>query len=351
MKSKNFSVLGLDKFIHQSLYDKKDGYYMSSNPFGKKGDFITSPNISIFFSEILAVWIVSFWETLKKPKKFNLIEIGAGNGEMINTILKTLKNFPSAEKACRIFILEKSPYLKKIQKKKIKNKNVVWINNLNKLKSSPCIFLANEFFDALPIKQFVKKKNLWFERKIKIYKGRNPEFIDIKVSIKKIEKLVGINVSKNQNFLEISKDMIDIFKLISKKIREYNGGLLIIDYGYSDIKMKNTLRGIKRHKIVNFISNYKKCDITHSLSFEFLKKIGLLNKLKVSGMTNQGSFLKKMGILERAEIVSKNLSFMEKSNIYYRLNKLVDKKFMGEVFKVLLLTNKKINFKLGFETD
>ena len=351
MKNKNFSVLSLDKFIYNSLYNKKNGYYMSNNPFGKKGDFITSPNISIFFSEILTIWILSFWNALKKPKKFNLIEMGAGNGEMIKIILKTLSNFPSAEKACKVFIFEKSPYLKNIQKKKIKNKNVVWIDNLDKLKSGPCIFLANEFFDALPIKQFIKKKKNWFERKIKIYKKKNPEFIDIKANIKKIEKIVGNNISQNQNFLEISKDMIVFFKSISKIIKKYNGGLLVIDYGYADRKMKNTLRGVKRHKIVNFLSHYKKCDITHSLSFNFLKNIGLQNKLKISGMANQGSFLKKLGIFERAEIVSKNLSFIEKSNIYYRLNKLVDKKFMGEIFKVLFLSNKKVNFKVGFEAD
>ena len=170
MKSKKNPILSLDKFIKKSLYDKNDGFYMSKDPFGKKGDFITSPNISIFFSEIITIWIISFWKNLKQPKKLNLIELGAGNGEMINIILKTIKKFPTLEKICNIFILEKSPYLKNIQKKKLKNKNIIWINNLNKLNSGPCIFLANEFFDALPIKQFVKKEKNWFERKIKFKK-------------------------------------------------------------------------------------------------------------------------------------------------------------------------------------
>ena len=271
MKSKNFSVLGLDKFIHQSLYDKKDGYYMSSNPFGKKGDFITSPNISIFFSEILAVWIVSFWETLKKPKKFNLIEIGAGNGEMINTILKTLKNFPSAEKACRIFILEKSPYLKKMQKKKIKNKNVVWINILNKLKSSPCIFLANEFFDALPIKQFVKKKDNWYEKYI-INKDKSLEFFEKKINKKFLEKLINQKLEKNQKFIEYSPLASEKLNTISKIIKKQNGGLLIIDYGYKDKKMFDTLQSVRKHKKNTFLENIFKADITHLINFDFFKK-------------------------------------------------------------------------------
>ena len=86
MKFKKNDLLTLDKFIEESLYNKKFGYYMKSNPFGKKGDFITSPNISILFSEMIAIWVISFWEHLNCPKEFNLIELGAGNGEMMKSI-------------------------------------------------------------------------------------------------------------------------------------------------------------------------------------------------------------------------------------------------------------------------
>ena len=120
MKTKKYSIINLDKFITKSLYEKNTGYYMSKNPFGKKGDFITSPNISIFFSEIIAIWIISFWKNLKEPKKLNIIELGAGNGEMINIISRTFKKFPILNNICKIYILEKSPYLIKLQKKKNK---------------------------------------------------------------------------------------------------------------------------------------------------------------------------------------------------------------------------------------
>ena len=86
--------LPLDKFIELALYDKKNGYYMKKNPFGKKGDFITAPNITRLFSEIIAIWVITFWKSLGSPKKINLIELGAGNGEMMRVIIETLKNFP-----------------------------------------------------------------------------------------------------------------------------------------------------------------------------------------------------------------------------------------------------------------
>ena len=95
MKLKKDLNIPLDKFINLSLYNKKFGYYMKKNPFNKKGDFITAPNISRLFSEMIAIWIISFWESLGSPKKFNLIELGAGNGEMMKDLIESFKNFPN----------------------------------------------------------------------------------------------------------------------------------------------------------------------------------------------------------------------------------------------------------------
>ena len=154
-RKNNFS---LDQFINFSLYDKKFGYYMKRNPFGKKGDFVTAPNISRLFSEMIAVWILSFWKSLGSPKKFNLIELGAGNGEMMKIFMESFKNFPIFYKSCNFVIYEKSPNLIKVQKEKLNKSSITWITKINKIKKYPSIFIANEFFDALAIKQFIKKK-------------------------------------------------------------------------------------------------------------------------------------------------------------------------------------------------
>ena len=119
MKLQKNKSLPLDKFIELSLYDRKIGYYMKKNPFGKKGDFITAPNISRLFSEMIAIWVVGFWQSLGSPKNFNLIELGAGNGEMMKILNESFKNFPSFMSSCNFYIHEKSPSLIKIQKKKI----------------------------------------------------------------------------------------------------------------------------------------------------------------------------------------------------------------------------------------
>tara|TARA_Y100001958_G_C21207635_1_gene533584 strand:- start:286 stop:1332 length:1047 start_codon:yes stop_codon:yes gene_type:complete len=348
MKIKNNQNLPLDQFINLSLYDKKFGYYMKKNPFGKKGDFITSPNISRLFSEIIAIWIVSFWQSLGSPKRFHLIELGAGNGEMMKIIFESFKNFPTFLNSCKILIYEKSQILKKIQKKKLLNSKVVWISKLNNLNKIPCIFVANEFFDALAIKQFIKKENQWYEKFVNLGDKKKMFFFEKKTDIKKIEKKINLRISHNQNFIEFSELGLNYLKNISKVIKKNTGGLLIIDYGYSKNKMKNTLQGISNHKFANILDNIGNVDITHHINFKLYKKFTKNMGGLENNFTTQRNFLMKMGIRERAEIISKNLNFLKKADIYYRLKRLIDEKEMGNLFKVMLIKNKKNKFKLGF---
>ena len=152
---KKNKLIPVDEFIERALYEPNKGYYTKKIPFGSKGDFVTAPTISNLFSEIIAIWIVSAWEKLGKPEKFNFVELGPGDGSLTNVLLETLKKFPSLNSSINIFLYEKSDFLIKIQKKKLKNPRVKWIKNFNKIISGPVIFFGNEFFDAIPIKQFV----------------------------------------------------------------------------------------------------------------------------------------------------------------------------------------------------
>ncbi len=343
----NKNYVALDKFIYRALYNSKTGFYMKKNPFGENGDFITSPNISVLFSEVLSIWTIAFWEKLKFPKKINLIDLGAGNGQMIYDMINSLKNFSKFYESCNFFIYEKSPYLKKIQKQKLKNYKVKWINDLKELNSENNIFIANEFFDSLPIKQFFKIKNKWTERVV-VEDNNNSNFINISSDIKKIEKKLQFKISKNQTIVEYSPMALKYLKKISKKIKNKKGALLIIDYGYIEKKMKDTLMAIKKHQVGNVLDDIGNSDITYHLNFQILEKIIKNLKLKCQGITSQRKFLINLGIKERAEIISRNLTFSKKANIYYRLNRLINEKQMGNLFKVMLITHNKINFKIGF---
>ena len=350
MKLKKNSELPLDKFIDFSLYDKKFGYYMKKNPFGKKGDFITAPNISRLFSEMVAIWTVSFWQSLGCPKNFNLVELGAGNGEMMKVLIESFKNFPDFLNSCNFIIHEKSPILIKIQKEKLINIKIKWISNINNIKKKPCIFIANEFFDAMAVKQFKKYGNLWFEKFVNLKDTNNPFFTEKKVNIKDIEKKIRYKISHGQNFIEFSELGFEYLKNISQIIKENSGGLLLIDYGYTKKNMKNTLQAVSNHKFANILKNIGNSDITHSINFDLFKKFtnqigGLDNNL-----TTQKKFLLNMGIEKRAEVITKKLNFLNKADIYYRLKRLIDEKQMGDLFKVMLLKNKKNKFNLGFKS-
>ena len=348
MRSKQKFNIPLDEFINLSLYNKDHGYYMKKNPFGKKGDFTTAPNISRLFSEMIAIWIISFWQNLGSPKNFNLIELGAGNGEMMKILIESFQNFPNFFNSCNIFIHEKSKELIKIQKKKLKKNNISWLYNFDDLKNRPSIIVANEFFDSLAIKQFIRLENEWFERFVGIKDRKNPFFFDKKIDMKKFEKKINYKISNNQNFIEYSNIGINYLKKISKIIKKNQGGILIIDYGYFDDKMKNTLQAISNHNYSNILRNIGNSDITHNINFNLFKKI----IKKIGGLsestTNQKKFLIKMGIKQRAEIISKNLPFSKKADIFFRLKRLIDENQMGDHFKVMFIKNRNNKFNLGF---
>ena len=348
MLKKNYSI-ALDKFIDYCLYDKKNGYYMVKNPFGITGDFVTAPNISRFYSEMIAVWTISFWESLGCPKKFNLIELGAGNGEMMKVMIESFKKFPSFLNSCNILIHEKSPKLISVQKNKIQFKKIKWIKNFKSLKKLPNIFLANEFFDAIPIKQYVKEGNHWYERLIKVTDKNNLNYEKRKTNIKTLIKKTNFNISNKQNFIEYSPLGINYLEQIMKIIDKYQGGLLIIDYGYYERKFKNTLKAIYNKKHSNFLDKIGKSDITHNINYYLFNKIMENYKNLTNNYTTQKKFLTNLGIFHRADILSKNKTFSEKVEIFYRVKRLTDENQMGDLFKVMLIKNSNIKSKVGFQ--
>ena len=321
---------------------------MTKNPFGIRGDFTTAPNISRLFSEMVAIWTVNFWESLGSPKKFNLIELGAGNGEMMKVMIESFKKFPSFLQGCNIIIFEKSPNLIKKQKKNINFKSIKWAKNLKKLNKLPSIFLANEFFDAIPIKQFLKEGDIWYEKFVNISDEKKISFTKKKINIKNLNKRFNFKISYKQNFIEYSPLALDYLKSIFKTIKKNKGGLLIIDYGYFAEKMKDTLKAIhdKKHSMV--LENIGNSDITYNINFHFINKI--VNKFSNlnSCYTSQNKFLTNLGIYQRAEIISKNKTFNDKADIFYRLKRLVDENQMGKIFKVMLIKNSDNKSQTGF---
>ena len=341
----NTKTIPVDKFIENVLFNKKIGYYSSKIPFGKTGDFLTAPGISNLFSEIIGIWLISTWNTLGKPKKFNIVELGPGNGELTKVLLRTFQQFSEFNKATNIFLYEKSNLLKNLQKKNVDNSKVKWIKNFTSIKKGPVIFFGNEFFDSIPVKQFSRKRNLLLEKYYSLNKKNKIDEIYKKASNKDILQIKKFRVLNNLKFVEFPKLGLDELNKIVKKISKLKGGLLLIDYGYLTFQNKNTLQSLIKHKRNNLLDNLGKADITALVNFNLLNEYFIKNNLKVKKVVTQKFFLEKMGILERANNLSQKMSFKEQSNLYLRLKRLLDKKLMGNLFKVIFTYKyKKDNF-------
>ena len=194
-------------------------------------------------------------------------------------------------------------------------------------------------------------ENNWKERYVNLKTCQKAEFNDKDIDIKLIEQELKFEISKNQEIIEYSPEAFKYLEKICKVIQKRDGGLLIIDYGYLDSKIKNTIQAIKDHKFSNILENIGDSDITYNLNFNlFADYIHQFEKLDHL-ITNQKKFLTSMGILQRAEIVSNNIDFSQKTDLFYRIRRLIDEKQMGDLFKVMLIKVKNNKFKTGFQID
>ena len=341
-------IISIEEFIDKSLYGKKFGYYIKKNPFGKEGDFITAPLVSPLFSEMIAIWIISFWEKENKPKNFSIVELGPGNGQLSKILNDVFKRFPDFYKAVNIFLYEKSKKLRDVQKKNINSVKVSWISSFKSLKKGPVIFFGNEFFDSIPIKQFVKKNNIFYERFVKMNKNNSIEIINKKALNNDIKYLKKYSTLNKSHFIEYPKQGFKELDKITNVLNKLKGGLLLIDYGYIKQQNKDTIQSIKNKKPNNIFKNFGQSDITYLVNFKLLNEYFSMKKLNIFKIISQSFFLKTIGILKRAEILSYKMTFKEKSSLYARLERLLNPRIMGNLFKVIFVSKNIKKNKLGF---
>ena len=341
-KISNFQKpISIEKFIEISLYGK-DGYYLHSNVLGSKGDFVTSPEISQLFGEILGFYILNFWQK-KIKKKFNLIELGPGNGTLLIDIMNIAKRFKDFNSALSIKLIEKNINLIKKQKNNFSKfnlniDNIVWHQSFRNNFRKPIIVIANEFFDCLPINQFYKKKDTWYKKMIQ-YDHNNKIFKlkDIKVTNHKT--LSDIASYKPLNILEISKSREKIFSQICKNLLNMGGLLITIDYGYLEKPKNFTLQSVYKNNYSNVLDNIGQQDITSLVDFKSLISIAKSYNLKIDIFTSQRDFLIQNGILERAKKILASCKASQQKIINNGLDRIIDKDNMGSIFKVLVISN------------
>ena len=261
--------LKIDEFISLCLY-KKNSYYKSSLPIGIKGDFITSPEISQMFGEIIGAYILNFW-TKHIKSKFNLIELGPGTGTLIEDIVRVGKLNKQFIKLANIKLIEKNINLIKLQKQKINSlniKNTKWLYDFNIRSKLPSIIYSNEFFDCLPVRLFYKSE-YWKEKTIDYNLLEKKFFLkDEKVRDKKI--MAYLNKNNQSKIVEISFERKEYFNKLCKHVYKNKGLIITVDYGYENTLSNFTLQSVSSHKKTHFFDNLGKQDISSHINFKEL---------------------------------------------------------------------------------
>lgn len=333
---KKHGSISVRDYMDQCLNNPDWGYYQTKNPLGRKGDFITSPELGSQMAQSIALWLQDQWNDLGKPKEFILCELGAGQGTLIKDILGYIADNNLIDISdIHIIMIETSPKLRDIQKNKlIDYVNITWYKELKQLPPLPALFVANELFDAIPIDQYINIENCFYRREIKVDQEDKFQF---HIGWNKLNnEFLPLNArfTAEGSIFEYSQQRKDIFAQMITHVASHGGGGLVIDYGSLTHAYGDTLQAMKDHKIVDIFNEIGNCDLTSHVNFEQFIEICKKESINYMALT-QGNFLNALGLAQRVE---KQLQYLDKQSKYSLVkeyNYLTDPSYMGELFKVL----------------
>lgn len=327
--------LSQSRFMELALQHPTHGYYRSQKAIGQ--DFITSPEVSQMFGELIGAWAIDYYEKLGQPKRLSLVELGPGKGTLMADFLRVTQACPAFFQALNIYMLEINSTLQSIQQKTIPYP-LNYVEKFDQIPDSshPLIIVANEFFDVLPTNCYIRKNNILYEKCI--------DSKNNKLTFRLIQR--AENKGPDQTWEE-SPGAARLMKSICERLRKQHGMLLCIDYGYEESN-GDSLQALFEKSPSSPLSHIGESDLTCHVNFGRLKEIALFHNLSVLGPIPQGHFLKNMGIGVRLEMLKrKNPS--EKSALDISATRLTHPQQMGNLFKVMAIFSPPSLLPIGFD--
>lgn len=327
--------MDIGHYMNLCLGHPQHGYYITRDPFGKTGDFVTAPEVSQMFGEMIGAWIIDTWQKLGAPSSFTLLECGAGRGTLMSDIMRVAKSVSDFTNAVQIKLLETSPVLIKKQQEALSAYSPKWYGSLSEVDlNDPLIVIGNEFLDALPIRQFRKDNNQLKEvvigvdedKKLSLGLSNQPSDIDAPLNMKEGE------------ILELAPIRNQFMKTVLDMLKKNRGAGLFIDYGYNQ-SFGDTLQAIKDHKFIPVTDHVGDADITSHVDFLSLRKLCKQEGVHEYGLVKQADFLKSLGIVTRAQILKQKATSAQSGKIEKDLNRLVGLDEMGKIFKVMAFSS------------
>ena len=317
-------------------------YYTTRDPLGEEGDFITAPEVSQMFGELIGLWFADLWVRMGSRKRIHYVELGPGRGTLTKDALRTAARY---EFDPQIHFVETSPELRKLQLDAFPN--ATHHHDLSTLPDdAPLLIIANEFFDALPVHQLVRSAQGWHERMI----GLDGDDLVFVAGDKPMDAIVppSWKSAPQGTMIETSAAASAVMAEIAQRLKEQGGAALIIDYGPFELRAGSTLQALRAHEKVDPLKHPGEADLTTHVDFELLKHVAEANGADVMGLTMQGDWLRNMGIEIRHEaLVRKNPE--EEAKLKRQFGRLVDDGQMGALFKVLGICGRRWPIGVGFD--
>lgn len=336
-------------YVVRCLHDPIDGYYATRPSLGEGGDFITAPLISQMFGELIGLWAVETWSRLGAPERFRLVEVGPGDGTLMDDVLRAARVAPGFLEACDLVLIEPSGPLRTVQARRLGQGDVSprWVKTLGQVDTdAPVILIANEVLDCLPARQFVRTDDGWAERRIGVSDDGDLVF-----------GLVGITggferppyaVEPGQ-VVEISEQQAAFGRDLAVMLAEASGAALLIDYGRDRAGPGDTLQALRRHRKVDVLAEPGAADVTQWADFPTVLEAAVRAGADVTGCLGQGDLLRRLGIEARAERLI--AARPEAGPVIARqLARLTAPDQMGELFKAAAIFSPRSLIVPGFET-
>ncbi len=350
-------ALTIAQYMQEALGNPRFGYYTGRDPLGVAGDFITAPEVSQMFGELLGLWCVVSWQAMGQPDPVHLVELGPGRGTMMADAVRAARAAAPFAAAVRPHLVEASPALRDRQRTTLTDAGLpvgdaagapTWHSRFAEVPDGPLLLLANEFFDVLPIRQFLRMEAGWCERMVDVAPGnRLCHSLSMPVSMVPgiPEDLLDVPVG---SMVEVGTAATDLAYAVGDRVERFGGAALIIDYGHARSGAGETLQAVRGHSYHDPLETPGEADLTAHVDFKALAEAAAEAGAAVHGPVSQGAFLGRLGIAARAESLLQGATPDQAQDIAAALRRLTDAEEMGELFKVLAIARHDLPAPPGF---
>jgi NADH dehydrogenase [ubiquinone] 1 alpha subcomplex assembly factor 7 len=342
--------VSLADFMAEALSHPNLGYYRRGDPLGAAGDFITAPEISQIFGELIGLWLVDGWQRLRQPRPVSLVELGPGRGTLMADALRAARLRPEFIAAIHLHLVETSPGLRERQRSALSEFAPQWHKGLEMVPHGPILLIANEFFDALPIRQFEQTAKGWCERMIGLDDASERFRWVLAPPTAAVEALLSPQQRTRPvgTIAEVSPAARGLAAAIGTRVVAAPGVALVIDYGYDREGHGNTLQAVRQHAPADPLSNPGETDLTAHVDFSALSRAATAAGAETYGPVPQRDFLRALGIELRADRLCADAPHAQAEAIRSGVKRLIDPEEMGTLFRAMAIASPGFGPPAGF---